>query len=347
MKCLSVCIAFFRPINWIEIMKNTSSLTLFFVLVVAAAGCASNSNLRKFSEDNIDQEISAEMAKKFEVKDLSEGTTAAPDKGAKVVSQEKSKKKKKKISKKMKKSEKPFVFPVRRPEKVPFNVGEKLEYGIRFVGVPAGSLRLEVLPFKTVNERKVFHIHGHAKTAALFELVYRVNDQVDSYWDYDGIFSHRFTMDLDESKQSRKVIELYDYEKLKSFYWNRIDHVDKGFSEQKEEHDIALWGQDPLAALYYLRVAPLPKEKDKLFKFPTFLDGKLWWTHLKYQGQEKIYAGGRYFEAHTYSLENYQNGELKNKDNTVWISADEHKYILRVEAKIKVGSFAVALEEIL
>ena len=126
-----------------------------------------------------------------------------------------------------------------------------------------------------------------------------------------------------------------------------MDHVDKGFREQKEQRDIALWSQDPLSALYFMRTVALPKEPNVEFRFPVILDGKPWECVVGYLGVEKIYAGGKYFEADTYSLQNYENGQLKNKDNRVWISRDEHRYVLRIEAKLRVGSFAVALDKIL
>jgi hypothetical protein len=99
--------------------------------------------------------------------------------------------------------------------------------------------------------------------------------------------------------------------------------------------------------LYYIRTLNLPKEAGKEARFPVILDGKPWETVLRYVGKERIYAGGKYYEANKYQLENYQNGEAKNKDNLIWLSDDEHRYVLRLEAKVKVGSFAIALDKVL
>ncbi len=317
--------------------------TVSFSLILIIQGCSSSSNLRKFKDEDLQKEIPADIAKRFEVKDA----TPTPTPESVVVTQPTRSKKKKAPKKEPKVTKQVLVPPVRTIDPMPFEVGEKLAYGIRFIGVTAGYFNTEVLPMKTVDDRKVYHLHGAAKTVKLFELVYRVNDQIDSFWDAEGLYSHKFTMDLDESKQTRKVIELYDYDNKKSFYWNRVDHVEKGFKEQKEQYDIALWSQDPLSSLYYFRVLALPKEVGKETRFPLVLDGKPWESVVRYLGREKIYAGGRDFEADAYQLENYQNGELKNKDNKVWLSADVHRYVLRIEAKLKVGSFAVALDKIL
>ena len=340
-------------------MKKVILHCAFYATMASLSlSCSSSSSLKKFKDEDLNKEIPADVIKKFEVKEV--GTAQNIQKKPEIlvpstasVSDEK---KKKKLKKEIVKKENTPVEvvsaisvsnpPLRRVDPTPFSVGEKLEYDIRYIGVTAATLNFEVLPNKDINNRTVFHLFAKAKTVKFFELVYRVDDSIESYWDYDGLFSHRFTMDLDESKQSRKLIELYDYEKKKSFYWNRVDHSQKGFSEQKEQHDIELWSQDVLSSFYYLRTAPLPKSPGETFSFPVILDGKPWQSKIQYIKNEKIYAGGRDFQAKVYHIENFQNNELKNKDNTLWISDDEHHYILRVETKVKVGTFAVALDKI-
>jgi hypothetical protein len=99
--------------------------------------------------------------------------------------------------------------------------------------------------------------------------------------------------------------------------------------------------------LWYLRSIPLSTDPNAEQREPVILDGKPWEVVLRFKKKDKIYAGGEYREANVYRLDTVQNGELKNKDNSIWISADEHRYILRVEAKVKVGSFAIALEKVL
>jgi hypothetical protein len=123
--------------------------------------------------------------------------------------------------------------------------------------------------------------------------------------------------------------------------------VEKGFREQKENYTIKPLSQDPLSSLFFLRVAPLPVAPGSEYRIPIVMDGKPWESVIRYLRTETIYAGGKNREARVYHLDNYEQGELKNRDNTVWISTDEHRYLLRVETKVKVGSFAVALDKIL
>jgi hypothetical protein len=300
-------------------------------------GCSSP-QLRKFDQADVGVGISREIEKKFEIKDVK---VPVPSPIA--------------IEQRKKKSRTPVPTPVEIPkietpnfskDPMPFAVGEKLQYDIRYLGVTAGTLDLEILPNKFVNDHEVYHFHGLAKTTSIFSLIYRVNDQLNSYSDIFGFHSYRFALDQDESKQTKQTIELFDHEKLKSYYWSRTDHVEKGYSEKKEEFPLNRWARDGVGMLYFLRVAPLPDAPGKEYRMPIVFDGKPWEGVIRFDRKEKKNWAGREWDLNVYHLQNYENGELKNKDNWIWIAADHpSRYILRVETKVRVGSFAVALEK--
>ena len=310
--------------------------------------CSTSNGLKKFDEGDIKKVLPVELANKFEVKDVDVSSPAVkPEVQVATPKIKIAKRKLPRVNPSKNSVVEPVGPPKRRVEPLPFDTGEKLEYDIRYLGVTAGVFKLEVLPYKQLVDRKVYHFMASAKTVKIFELVYRVNDVIESFWDYEGLFSHKYTMDLDETKQNRKVIELYDYEKKKSFYWDRVNHIEKGISEKKESFDIQLWSQDPISMLFFFRTLNLPTHTEVESKFPVILDGKPLDCGFRYLKTEKVYAAGAYREANVFKLVTYQNGEPKNKENTVWLSTDEHHYILRIEAKVKVGSFAVALEKVI
>jgi hypothetical protein len=144
-------------------IKNFKNQALA-VLLLSVAACSSSSSLRRFDND-LSQDMPIEVAKKFEVKEIGAATptpSPAPTKKAH------RKKKETKVT------IEPAAPPMRRVDPLPFAVGEKLKYGIRYIGLTAAYFDVEILPFKTVNDRKVFHLQGN---------------------------STRFTMDLDETKQ--------------------------------------------------------------------------------------------------------------------------------------------------
>ena len=100
-------------------------------------------------------------------------------------------------------------------------MGERHVFEITYFGMVAGDFTLDVLPHKRINGRQVYHVRGHALSSNLFSLFYRIDDIVETYFDYEGLFSHRFHLKLDETKQTRDSLELNDSEKKQTFFWNR------------------------------------------------------------------------------------------------------------------------------
>jgi len=315
------------------------------LLIVLLSSCSST-HLRKLEDGDLGQRVSQDVAKRFEVKDLEviPTPTPAPTPMTKV---------KHHRAKKKKMQEKPSPTPIvidipdRRPSVFPFSIGEKLGYDIRYSGFTAGKLEMQVQAEKEIDGRRAYHLFAHANSSTVMNWLYRVNDTVESYLDDIGLFSHRFSMDLDESKQTKKSVELYDYQNKKAYYWARINHVTRGYSEKKEDYDIPLWAQDPLSLLYWIRITELSRDPTKPTKVSFTLDGKLWEMVLTYEKTEKKSYAGHDWQAYAFHVVNYQNGEAKNKDNTIWIAADDpHRYVLCVEAKLKFGSMAAVLDEI-
>ena len=154
-------------------------------------------------------------------------------------------------------------------------MGEKLVYSITYFGVSAGDLTIEILPFKQLGTRKVYHIYGNAVSSPVFSLFYRLNDVVESFMDYEGSFSHRFHLHLDETKQTREALELNDSEKAQTHYWNKWHPRDGDYREAHESGPVAPFSQDSLSALYYLRMVPA-LEPGTVVSFPVISEGKSW-----------------------------------------------------------------------
>ncbi len=95
-----------------------------------------------------------------------------------------------------------------------------------------------------------------------------------------------------------------------------------------------------------MRSVELPKVPGEEFRFPVVVDGKPWECVVKFSKKGTQYANSKDYPANIYTIDSYENGEQRNKDNLLWISDDERKLILRVEAKVRVGSFAVSLDKV-
>jgi hypothetical protein len=302
-------------------------------------GCAGKAPSMVELPKELPKEYQAKFQEKFEVRDESALPPAAPAPAPP--------KKRAKRSRKAKASAReaePFAYPVRRPERDPMWVGEKLVYEVSYFGVVAGDFTVRVLPFKVMNNRKVYHIRGEAVSSRVFSLFYRLNDTVETFVDYDGLFSHRFRLILDESKQTRDALELYDSEKRETFYWNRWNHKDRGFEEKKETAEIEPFPQDSLSSLYYLRAVPL--NVGETFTFPVISEGKGWEATISVLRRETIETPMGKMNTIVVKPQTRFRGVLQQQnDSYMWVSDDAHRYVVRLEAKVRIGTVVAKLRE--
>jgi hypothetical protein len=239
----------------------------------------------------------------------------------------------------------PVQYPNRRPQRDPIWMGEKQVYEITYFGMAAGDFTLQILPHKIVANRKVYHVRGTAVSSKVFSLFYRINDQIETFVDYEGLFSHRFHILLDETKQTRDSLELYDSEKLQTFYWNRWNRKEKGYVESKEFFPIPQFPQDSLSALYYLRSRDLPD--GAVITFPVVNEGKSWEAVVTVLRREMVDSPMGRIRAIVLKPETKYQGVLQKKgDSFVWLSDDDRRILLRLEAKVRIGTVAAQLKSL-
>lgn len=310
--------------------------TTFLILACAGMASCSSTDALKTEIPPVEQveatELPDDLKDRFKVEDLQE---APPEPVAP------SPKKKGKKGEAAKPVEAEFKYPNRRVNDALW-VGEKQTYELTYFGVAAGVVTLEVKPFKTVNERKVYHLVAHARTAKLFEYFYRVNDTAESYLDYEGLFSHRFHLKIDESKQTRDSLELYDSIKKETFFWDRWNHHKKGYTERKERHGIPPFPLDSLTALYYLRTRPL--NDGDVYSVPVVTEGKTWEGVATVLGRETQNTDIGKKRTIKIQIDTKFEGVLKSEgQNFVWVTDDDRHHVVYLEAKVKIGKVKASI----
>ncbi|MBC7386465.1 MAG: DUF3108 domain-containing protein [Cryobacterium sp.] len=321
---------------------------LFTLSLTFIGGCASSqiANVEPLPKD-----LPADLQAKFEVVEAA-GPAPAPSaltapEATAIPSRPK--KREKKIRAKAKPvvvEKEKFIFPTRRTKGNPIWVGEKQVLEITYIGLAAGDITMDVLPIKMIVNRKVMQIKATAVSSAVMNLFYRLNDTIESFWDYDGLFSHRFHLVLDEAKQKRDSLELYDSEKKQTYYWNRRNHVDKGNIDSKEYFDIPPFPQDSFSALYYLRTLPL--EDGGVYSFPVVSEGKSWEAVATVVGREMMDTPLGKKKCIIVRPQTRYQGVLKQEkgDSFIWLTDDDRRFIVRLEAKVKIGSVAARLKKV-
>lgn len=310
--------------------------------------CAGAQLAKPPGTNTLPKDLPPELQQKFEVREVVAAPTATPTPAvATLTPPAKGAKRVKPVAKPVPKAtanKGGFAYPSRRPVKEPIWIGEKLTYEVSYFGMAAGDFVLEVLPYKMVADRKVYHVRGTATTSKVFSLFYRLNDIVETFIDFDGVFSHRFHIQLDESKQTRDATELYDSEKGQTYYWNQWQKKDQPFVETKEFFPIPPFPQDSLSALFYIRTREL--KDGGVLKFPIVSEGKAWDAEISVVRRETISTPmGRVPVVVVKPETKYQGVLQKRGDSFLWLTDDDRRMLVRLEAKVKVGTVVASLRE--
>jgi hypothetical protein len=329
------------------------------IAAVLCTGCAGGTLGRIGGGTDLPKDLPKDMIEHFEVKDVPKAATEVPVAYASPMPMpaplpSPAPKHPKKPPKKKKgkgdpappaQPEAAFAYPNRRPPKDPIWLGEKATYSITYFGMEAGLFTLEALPYKSIGDRKVYHIRGTAESSKIFNLFYRVNDSVETFIDYEGLFSHRFHLILDESKQSRDALELNDSVKQQTYYWNRWKHVEKDYVETKDFKPIVRFPQDSLSALYYLRSVPLTP--GRVFTFPVVSEGNMWEAVITVLRREMMDTPmGRVQCVVLQPDTKYQGILKKNGESFIWLTDDDRRHLVRLEAKVKIGTVVADLKRV-
>ncbi|MGZ3698080.1 MAG: DUF3108 domain-containing protein, partial [Bdellovibrionota bacterium] len=230
-------------------------------------------------------------------------------------------------------------YPRVRPEKEPLWVGETASFGVYWM-FPAGNFTVDVLPHAEINGHEVYHLKWTASSSRALSLLYKISDTFERFVDYQGLYSHRFHMQLEETPQSRDSLELNDSEKAQTFYWNRLQHPNGPLEEHKEFLSTPAYPQDWVSALYYFRLVPIPD--GKIFHLPLVYEGKTWVANVTVQGREMLSTPLGHRAVVKLKFEPTLDGQPKG-EGYFWYTDDERRVLVRVELKVKIGSIVFAL----
>lgn len=229
-------------------------------------------------------------------------------------------------------------FVGRRPVVDPFRVGESVVHEVKYLGVAGGTLTFKVDPFGEVNGRKAYNMVTRIETYPTFSnLVYAVDDKVVALMDFDLLVPRVFTLHVKESGQLREARSFYDLEKNEVTYWEKKVTKKAGAEEKKQQWEMLPFSQSVYSAIFYMR----------LFKWE---DGKEYAFRVAHDNENLIFTGKTILrETLDTNLGPMKAVKVKPTitvkgafkpmgDIYIWLSDDDRRYVLRIEAAIKIGT---------
>lgn len=233
----------------------------------------------------------------------------------------------------------------RRPVADPFTPGEKVVLTATYLNIQAGDISFEILPFKMVNERKAYHLRLRIVSSKTFNMFYAVDNTAETYLDYETMLPQTLTYDGKESSRIREYRTFFDWAKMEAFQWRREVHKTKGESKKKLAWPIEPYTQNILSAVYYLRAFKL--EPGKTYSFRVADEGKNYVFAAHVLRREKLSTDIGDFNTLVIQPDYKIDGKFTPAGtNTIWVTDDARKLPIRVEAKVKIGSFVAKLKSI-
>ena len=225
------------------------------------------------------------------------------------------------------------IFKYRVIKNNSFGVGEKLVFAIKYFGITAGFGILEVKNFVEINKRRAYLLEATAKTSPFFENFYKVYDVINSYMDVYGLFSWKYSKNLQEgSYRNNSYMEFYHEQGLAK-------------KNEGEKCSIPAFVQDVLSEFYYYRAVFTGKEEE-LYIDVASDECKVYQILVKKIGEERIQVDAGEFDCYVIRPFLKYEGIFRQKgDVDIWITKDKYKMPVLVKSKIIIGTIDAVLQE--
>ena len=86
-----------------------------------------------------------------------------------------------------------------------FLTGEKLTYSVWLNFVRIGFSETTIKDIVLVDGSPTYHVVSVTETGLIFEKIYKIRDQIESWIDVQGLYSRRFTKSLREGKYRKDL----------------------------------------------------------------------------------------------------------------------------------------------
>lgn len=220
------------------------------------------------------------------------------------------------------------VTPNAQQQDVPWGVGERLEYDVRFGALRVGTGSMEVVGIEAMRGRQAWHTQFRIRGGTFF---YKVNDLFESWFDTAELASLRHRQDIDEGRRER--------ERLFEIFPDRRVYTENG----GEERPSSAAPLDDGSFLYFIRTVPL--EVGKTYEFNRYFRPDRNPVIIRVVRRETIEVPAGKFDAIVIQPEIKTKG-IFSKDGRaeIWLANDSTRAMLQLKSRLSFGSLNLYLK---
>jgi hypothetical protein len=210
---------------------------------------------------------------------------------------------------------------------VPFGVGERADYSVKYGPFSVGSGIMEVAPMDTVRGLETWHTIFRVKGGVPG---FRVNDRMESWMDVRTLASLRHRQELSEgSRERERAFEIYP----DSVY------VEEG----KDALPTVTLPLDDGSFLYFIRTVPL--EIGKEYSFDRYFRPDRNPVRIQVLRRERVRVPAGEFDAVVVRpIINARGIFSENGKAEVWLTDDDRRLMVQMKSHLKFGSLSLYLK---
>jgi len=217
-------------------------------------------------------------------------------------------------------------------EQSAFMVGEELTFDVNYGFITAGEAKMMIPRYSYFNGRKCYNVEFTVRSKSFFDNFYQVRDRYESHIDEVGLFPWKFVQQIREGSFKRDFTATFDHKRLKAI-------------TADGEYNIEPYTQDILSAFYYMRTynydGMRPGQKIYL---KNFYKDSTYVLTVKYLGRQTIDVEAGTFRTILLQPIMKEGGLFKASGRIiVWLTDDEKKIPVQVNAEIPIGSITSEL----
>jgi hypothetical protein len=215
--------------------------------------------------------------------------------------------------------------------RVPFSVGEKMEYDVKFGVLRVGNAHMEVVGLDNLRGRAAWHTAFWVRGG---NFMYRVNDVYESWMDAETLSSLRFVQELEEGgKDTERRFEIYP---------ERSIFVQTSKKPTKEEASVSQ-PLDDGSFLYFIRTIPL--EVGQTYDFNRYFRPDRNPVRIKVLRKEKISVPAGSYNAIVIQPVIKTKGIFSEDGHAeIWLSDDDRHIMLQLKSRLSFGSLNLFLK---
>ena len=162
--------------------------------------------------------------------------------------------------------------------------------------------------------------------------------------DYETLLPHSYAIHVDESKQVAETRTFFNHQELQATMWDHRRKENKPLEKKKIHWALLKYSQNVLSVAYYLRNFRL--KQDKKLRVRVGHEGKNLEMTAHVVRRETIHTPLGKLDCWVVKLKFDIDGKFKpTGENYLWLTNNPHKFIVRMESKIKIGWIVGEVEE--